>query len=41
MKKYEVLEWKIILLQQNDIVTLSLEDIPPDASDDAVGDFEW
>ena len=41
MKEYHELELKIIMAQKEDIVTLSLGDVAPDASDDAAGDFEW
>lgn len=41
MRKYEEFQLNVILFQEEDIVTLSLEDVAPGASDDAVGDFEW
>lgn len=41
MQKYEELEFEMIMFQNEDIVTLSLEDVDPGASDDAAGDFEW
>ena len=41
MRNYEKLQLNVILFQNEDIVTLSLEDVAPDASDDAAGDFEW
>ena len=41
MYKYEELELEIIMFRNEDIVTLSLEDVDPEASDDVAGDFEW
>ena len=41
MRKYEELELKIKIMACDEVLTLSLENVGPDASDDFVGDFEW
>ena len=41
MQKYDELKLKVVTYFNKDVLTLSLEDVDPGASDDAVGDFEW